>query len=208
MSMAVQLPHPLKSTTEDDSTHICQPHIKNINQSAFFHLKNISRLQLCISDPPLTSNTAAEFCLAVPTNPRILQWELSSKACSTSTPTIIITRWLPVKSRLLQTPPTRVTILLLIIPQISSNYTPHPAWISRIKGNDRKWADSTWQSQATLSVCWLLFILHLCICEVFSSFQARFDEFQRWDAPQQPPSERFKWFVYFKATGVRLHLWL
>lgn len=50
MLMAVQSPHPLKSTTEDDSAHICQPHIKNITQRAFFHLKNISRLQSCISD--------------------------------------------------------------------------------------------------------------------------------------------------------------
>lgn len=134
MSMAVQLPHPLKSI-EDDSAHICQPHIKNKCllsprehlQTPIVHLRWL---------PPLTSNTAAESCLAVPAKPRILKREFSSKACSTSTPTIIITRWLPVKFRLLQTPPTKVAILLLIIPQISSNYTPHPAWNSRIKGND------------------------------------------------------------------------
>lgn len=213
MSMAVQLPHPIKSAIEDDSAHICQPHIKNITQSAFFHLENISRLQLCISDGvaeglSYASTSDLEHCC----------WILpgSSSKTKNSAARVLIRSLQHISpnrhhhslapSQVLQTPPTKVTILLLIIPQISLNYTPHPAWFSRIKGNDRKWADSTRSIRATLSVCWLLFILHLCIYEVFSSFQSWFNGFQRWDAPQQPPSRRFKWFVYFKAAVVRLHL--
>lgn len=143
----------------------------------FFHLENISRLQLCISD-----GVAEALSYASSSDLEHCSWILpgSSSKSKNSAARVLIPSLQHINpnhhhhslapGQVLQTPPTKV-----MIPQISSNYPPHPAWISRIKGNNRKCADSTWPSQALLSVCRLLFILRLCIYEVFSSFQARFD---------------------------------